>query len=332
MNSRILLILSGVCNAGLLAALAFTIVRHSDTRFTISRDADSPYQFINPILDCEDVPSHDSSIILTNEADAYLDRIKKQYELTDLSVYYRDLNFGPWYGYNEKITFAPASLLKVPVMIGYLKYAQDVPGALEQRFTVTESDIDSSTTALTIGGKRMEVGKNYTAREVLEYLIQESDNAGVGVLMRAFDEKWYTDSVFRSVGVKRDDLHTTIAVKDYASFFRVLYNATYLEKASSEQALQMLSRSSFKDGLVAGVPKSVAVAHKFGERTVSTEGMSINGIPSLSQFHDCGIIYYPKHPYLLCVMTRGTDYRRQIPAIAEVSKYFYEEISKKTSR
>jgi len=84
-------------------------------------------------------------------------------------------------------------------------------------------------------------------------------------------------------------------VVDYAAFFEILYNATYLNKEMSEKALAILTKSTFNYGLVGGVPIGVEVAHKFGERIFE----------EYKQLHDCGIIYKENNPYLLCIMTRG---------------------------
>src|SRR5207248_2823209 len=88
-----------------------------------------------------------------------------------------------------------------------------------------------------------------------------------------------------------------VSVVTYSSFFRVLYNASYLTRDDSQKALALLAGVDYKDGLVAGVPASVPIAHKFGERETTGD--------TTKQLNDCGIVYYPSHPYLLCVMTRG---------------------------
>jgi hypothetical protein len=46
----------------------------------------------------------------------------------------------------------------------------------------------------------------------------------------------------------------------------------------------------------------------------------------MQHFHDCGIVYYPKHPYLLCVMTQGQDPETLENAIAEISKFTYTQV------
>jgi beta-lactamase class A len=106
---------------------------------------------------------------------------------------------------------------------------------------------------------------------------------------------------------------------NYAIFFRVLFNASYLDKEYSEKAMELLAQSDFNDGLVAGLPRGVIVAHKFGER---------GNLPGSSdyQLHDCGIVYYPNHPYLLCVMSRGNDIQHLENSIAQVSRFVYDEI------
>jgi hypothetical protein len=107
----------------------------------------------------------------------------------------------------------------------------------------------------------------------------------------------------------------TMTVSTYAGFFRVLYNATYLNHADSEHLLDLLSQSSFTKGLVAGVPAGVAVAHKFGER-----GYNNPAIPD--QLHDCGIVY-AKKPYVVCIMTQGRGYDAMAGIIANISKMIY---------
>jgi hypothetical protein len=57
-----------------------------------------------------------------------------------------------------------------------------------------------------------------------------------------------------------------IRVKDYATFFRVLFNSSYLNKKNSEWVLELLSTTEFNSGIVAGLSPDIQVAHKFGER------------------------------------------------------------------
>jgi beta-lactamase class A len=155
----------------------------------------------------------------------------------------------------------------------------------------------------------------------MERMIIYSDNEAVDLLFATLGAT-APDSVFRDLQVvsSKDNLNdNVISVKDYSSFFRILYNASYLNKQYSEKALHLLSKVTYKDGLVAGVPNGITVSHKFGER------------PGRGQFafqlHDCGIVYYPNAPYLLCVMTRGNDNKILSSIIAEISTMVYQNTS-----
>ena len=100
-------------------------------------------------------------------------------------------------------------------------------------------------------------------------------------------------------------------------FFRILFNSSYLSRESSEKALELLANTEYSDALVSGIPKDVTVAHKFGEAgTGNVE----------RQLHDCGIVYFPNHPYLACIMTRGHNTETLRNSIQDISRFVYEKI------
>jgi beta-lactamase class A len=148
-------------------------------------------------------------------------------------------------------------------------------------------------------------------------MIVQSDNNAFTLLARVVDpaelDRVYALLRMQNPRATGDDAF--LSVQTYASFFRVLYNATYLSKEASEWALATLARSEFRAGLVAGVPSAVPVAHKFGEKSDPKAGVM--------QLHDCGIIYYPSHPYLLCVMSQGPSFEFLDDVIVAVSRLVY---------
>jgi formylmethanofuran dehydrogenase subunit D len=83
-----------------------------------------------------------------------------------------------------------------------------------------------------------------------------------------------------------------------------------------------MSAASFSGGLISGVPAGVSVSHKFGEKVIDAS------VPTL-QLHDCGIVYHPRTPYLLCVMSQGRDYDELSSFIGDVSKTVYRSVEKK---
>ena len=55
-------------------------------------------------------------------------------KVRDVAVYFRSLSDGMWFGINENEKFSPASLLKVPVMMAYLKLAESDPDILKKKY------------------------------------------------------------------------------------------------------------------------------------------------------------------------------------------------------
>lgn len=319
---NILLILIIVC-------LVLLMIFHPNKKGLISNithDRSNSYLLTNPILDCEINNSDESSVLFSDDVKSEVNKIKDKYSLDFISLYYRDLNNGPWVGVNEKEVFSPASLLKVPILIEFLHEAESNPSILNKEVDITSSDINQNISQNIKFDGTLIIGQKYSLEQVAESMIEKSDNTAVTAMLSNININGISD-VFRAIGVPFKDVtsEVDVRVKDYAGFFRVLYNASYLNREMSEKALQILTKSEYKDGLVAGVPTNITVAHKFGERTLA-------GVTDSSQLHDCGIIYYPGNPYILCIMTRGNDLKVQGQSIEELSNYIYNQIDNNSKK
>jgi len=304
--------------------LVFLIIKIStkkDKESVITHDNVGSFVFTNPILDCEINSQGEGLSIFSENVNSKVEKLKKDYSLSHISLYFRDLNNGPWIGINEKESFSPASLLKVPIMIEFFHEAEEDPSILDKETKILPSDIQSLNQNVQPSSNLIE-GEDYTLSEIVEHMIKKSDNIAVAALLRNIN-KDNLGNIFRTVGVPYKDTNNEVEVrvKDYAGFFRILFNASYLSREMSEKALGILTQTEYYDGLVSGVPKEISVAHKFGER-------KINGIPNNLQLHDCGIIYYPDKPYILCIMTRGNNFVSQSKVISELSSFVYSEVNK----
>lgn len=92
------------------------------------------YKYINPILECNSDISLNSKLIPIKESiESIINQEVSKKNITFASIYYRDLNNGPWFGINEKEYFSPASLIKVPILIAYLKKAETDPSLLQKK-------------------------------------------------------------------------------------------------------------------------------------------------------------------------------------------------------
>lgn len=274
------------------------------------------YPLLNPILALD--PAHDLNEIkpFNHKIKVLVDEVVRSGRATQVAVYFRGLENGPFYGANVDEKFSPVSLLKLPLMIASLKVAETYPGLLDRR-----ARNDQEPSPAHYKTRTLERGAEYTVEELLRAMIVSSDNSALLTLRKLVPDE-AVDVLFRDFGLVIPGVRgaeDSLSVREYASFFRILYNATYLNGPMSQKALAYLSDSEFKLGLVAGVPPGTVVAHKFGER-YHVEN-------SVKQLHDCGIVYYPEHHYVLCVMSRGSDFDALSSVIKDVSAMVYGEVA-----
>ena len=287
----------------------------------------SGFKYINPLLECEIETKEVGSLgLLKKKVAEFIDQKSGDNIIISASVYFRDLNNGPWFGLNEKEGFSPASLLKVPILITYFSAAEKDSQLLDKKIIFTGKLTEDIAVPDIDSGDEMVVGQSYSVRELMRRMIVFSDNDAKNLLLLNLDAKIF-DQCYRDLGITIPDVRTPedfMSVKDYASFFRMLFNASYLNRGFSNAALEILTEVEFKDGLMSGVDKNVEVAHKFGERVNMINGREVK------QLHDCGIVYYPGHPYLICVMTRGQNFGEMAEVIKDISRIVYDEVERKS--
>ncbi|HVM59055.1 MAG TPA: serine hydrolase, partial [Candidatus Paceibacterota bacterium] len=216
--------------------------------------------------------------------------------------------------------FYPASLLKLPVALWYFKQAEAQPGYLDSEI---QFEGPKGTSIVHYPPPQsVQAGETYSLRQLVELMLQDSDNDATTILSQYAGGKDVINSVYTDLGVAdvADFQDYQIDPQTYASFFAVLYSAHYLNRADSNDLLSILAGSDFMQGLRAGVPQSVPIAHKFGEYTE-------DGSSTTHELHDCGIVYAPGKPYLLCVMSQGPDFDALAAFIATVSKDVYAAIT-----
>lgn len=289
--------------------------------FCIKRLPSSSDRLLSPLLLVETSQGNDPR--LESAKDNLEKYIKTHIDSGDVSsaaVYLRDLNNGTWIGINEEEIFAAASLIKIPLIMAYLKKAEEDPAILNKTIKYEASaDIVPQNIR---PQNSIKLGNAYTVDELLDYMVLYSDNTAMELLFKNIDEKviaeLLSDLQLPALHQEAEGPEYKISAKDCAVLFRVLYNATYLNKDLSKKALKLLTSTKFSEGIVAGVPTNITVAHKFAERAY----MPTNE----KQLHDCGIVYCEKRPYLICVMTKGWDFNTLKGIIKEISKIIYRHM------
>ena len=282
------------------------------------------YEYINPLLSCdisEELPYPGYRTFSTN-LHAVVENEIQRGMAERASVYIRDMNSGRWTGVDADGLYAPASLLKVPLFIAYLKQSQHTPQILQTAVLIPSEDTNKR--EMIQPKNPLVLGRSYALGETLRAMIADSDNNAAEALSAHAPEKELAD-VYGDFGipVALSDDANIISPKMYMRLFRILYNSSYLERDKSQYALDLMAHSTFVDGLVAGLPQGTPVSHKFGEREIYATGTVE---PLLVQLHDCGIVYYPRTPYGICIMTEGKKLDDLKLVISSISKQVYEDV------
>ena len=287
------------------------------------------YKLIKPLLyvdpECESAQLDD----IKKSIGGLIEAEKASGKMVSASFYLRIFSKGQMCSYNADERFHPASMNKVPVLITFMKMAEKNPGLLDQKFNFVKQA--NTVPPQVYNSKTIESGHSHTVRELLRYMIAYSDNEATTLLWTHmnFDEynKTFTDLGLAKPSFKFEE--QILSVKEYSTFFKVMYNASYLSKASSEFCFSLLSQSDFKEGLLKKIPAGTVVAHKFGECTydvVHAAGEKSYG--KLSELHESGVIYCGDVSYLLVVMTKGSDTRHLADVIGDVSAVVYNALNK----
>jgi beta-lactamase class A len=320
-----------IFTAGVVVASVFwhfhtnNVIKSIAEQVKPSRQNDSEYRYINPLLGYDvpgDVKEFNEYNTLIKQVDTTVNKLNNS-DVDNFSFYFRDLTLGRWAGENENTAYSPGSMMKVAIMITYFKEAEEDPSVLQKTLQYTSSTVDQIDGVPFSSPSNLAVGKSYSVEQLIEAMIISSDNGAKDVLLDNINQKSFID-VHTDLGLPNPATtqNYTITAKQYSILLRVLYNATYLGRQYSEKALQIMSKAAYSQGLVAGVPQGNPVAQKFGEALDATN-------PSKPEINlsNCGIIYHPTHPYILCVMTKGWDINALTQTIASISKVVWTEVS-----
>ena len=236
---------------------------------------------------------------------------------------------------NEKISLHAASTMKLPVMMELFRQATHKQINLDAPLTVKNefaSIVDGSPYQLnqsddSDGVMYQKIGQTMTVRALIERMITRSSNLATNILI----EKAKAENVMklmRKLGA--NDIQVRRGVEDNKAFRAGLNNMTtaydlmlllrliaekkFLTARACEAMTAILMRQEFSEGIPAGLPNAIKVAHKTG---------SITKI-----YHDAGIVYPPKRkPYVIVVLTRGfEDEKRAHQLVAAISRVIYESL------
>jgi beta-lactamase class A len=264
------------------------------------------------------------------KVDALVQEMIDDDEASYVSVYFRDLDNGNWFGIREDEKFSPESQLKLPILIAYFKWSETNPLVLRKKILFRGIGVPPAPRYLK-SPKPLEAGGAYAVNDLLFRMIAYGDNDAYTLLLANLPPA-YLQKVAKDLYVNYDPEVTgdSLTLSAYASYFRVLFNASYLNEEMSEKALRYLARSAFRDGMAAGIPSDINIASKSGERVIKI--LDIEGVPAeVLQLHEFGIIYHPERPFLLGVTARGSDFRKLARVIRAITSLVSSEVDQQVN-
>lgn len=283
---------------------------------TLQTPQEQKYKFTNPLKKAVIDSNLEDNIAILHYAKLkpkLEEEIKEYYGGKNIAIFLQDIHTGAWLGINEKEGFTPASLLKIPILMAVLKKVDRDEIKLTDTIILNTEDLDKNAGQLYQKG----TGAKISIWDLCKIMILSSDNTAKNALKRQLlDEE--LNAVFTHVGIPNPYLIQNgqkVSPRGYIRLLKSLYFSTFLSPALSEKALDLTTDTQMENLISAGVPPEIQVAHKFGERP---DGIS-----------DCGIIYEPKNPYYLCIMTKDLETPEAKKLITNLSKIIYDFVAEK---
>lgn len=245
---------------------------------------------------------------LRSALELYLSRLEAKH-----SLYFEYLFTGTSVRQGDDVELVAASLMKVPIVMELYKVAELGRINIDQEVVLKTEWLDSDF------GRLWQKGAGYrlTLRKAAELAMVESDNTATRAIYASIDGLLSGEEA--SLGFLDVPLHTEddataiINARAYASFLKCLYFTCYLSHDSSQEILDLLSRSTGSNRIAAGTASGVAVAHKIGSHSDKVQS-------------DCGIVYVPHRNYILCIMLAGPKDEAEAH-MREISRLVYDYVA-----
>jgi beta-lactamase class A len=248
----------------------------------------------------------------------------------DVGIAFKTLDARSGWFFHADEPFHAASTMKVPVLIEL--YNQVHQGKLRLDDTLVlrnefPSLVDGSPFSLNAAddseaGLYAAIGSSRTLGQLSELMITVSSNFAANLLIGRLGVENIRATV-HSLGA--DGMEVRRRLEDSKAFYLGINNTTTaralarlmeaialgqaVDRQSSRRMREVLERQTFNDGIPAGVPAGIRVAHKTGDITRIQ--------------HDAAIVYGPR-PFVLVVLTRGiAEQKDSYALIAAITRQLY---------
>src|SRR4030042_2609872 len=219
-------------------------------------------------------------------------------------LYVIRLSNGYSYGVDDDEVFQAASLIKLPLMAPMFREAEKGNLNLNDKYKLKSSDKVSGSGSLY--GKP--AGYEITYQNLIDLMGKQSDNTAFNICKKYLgDEK--ISEVINKIGMTKTNLSKNeTSAKDIGNFFENLWKGNIVGNENKEKILDSLTNTLYENWLVAGIPKGIRVAHKYGRE--------------VHVINDAGIIYTEK-PFVIVILSKGVVENEADQTFVQITKAVY---------
>jgi beta-lactamase class A len=240
----------------------------------------------------EDEELHDRLMsVLEDEEDGYAFVVK-------------DLSTGRGATHNADKNFYAASLFKLFVM--YEVFRQQASGSVTWQDELLMTPYYESQG---LGPRETALCQVLTVSEAMQAMMRISDNSAAHLLQDLVGPANVNQSL-QALGILDSGLYSVelpSTASDVALLLEAIANGEAISEAASAEMVELMASELIDNGLRAGVPPRVKVAHKTGKWSGAA--------------HDAGIVFAESGPYLFVAMSEA-DYETEL--IEELSREAWE--------
>jgi beta-lactamase class A len=226
-----------------------------------------------------------------------------------------DLNTGYDAGFNARKSMPAASTIKLPVMVAVFEQLAADRFDLNRRITLEPRDKDGGSGDLYDAA----VGSTYPVSELLDKMIDVSDNTATNMLIRLVGRRTInremldlglaTTHLLGDVRTGAWSIRATLRTSpaDLVRLLTLMAKGQLVDQWSSNEMIAILEADQYNTLLPAPLPADIPIAHKTGS--------------FFDTLNDAGIVYAGDTPYVIAVMTTA------LPS-QELGRQFIHRISR----
>ncbi|HWO72049.1 MAG TPA: serine hydrolase, partial [Dehalococcoidia bacterium] len=223
----------------------------------------------------------------------------------DYAFFVKDLSTGAGAAHNADRLFNAASIFKLFVMLEV--FNQQAAGLFDWQDRLTLTPYYDSFGLSPRSTSRCQV---LTIAEAMKAMMSVSDNAAA-VLLQDLVRSPNVNRTLQALGLKDSGLYPEglpVTAADLGLLLEAIARGAAVSEAASAEMIELMKGEVIDNGLRAGLPPDVPVAHKTGNWSDAT--------------HDAGIVFAKNGPYVFVVLSE-TDHETSVIRALSAAAYEY---------